>query len=216
MNIDKIFIINLSHRTDRKKIMINEMEKQNISNYEFFNAIKPSINEVNEWNLNYCNYVKKSVHPNKFDNYRIGCLGCMKSHIEVIKMALERNYDNILILEDDTEFIDDFHKLFKYSNQINNEYDMLYLSGSHLGSRLPVSNNIQKINGTLTTGSYLIKKYAMNYLIKNINSYEKEIDKFYCEKIQPELICYTVYPHITKQANGYSDIQQTIVNYKLK
>ena len=38
MNIDKIFVINLEHRTDRKKQIVEELEKQNITNYEIFKA----------------------------------------------------------------------------------------------------------------------------------------------------------------------------------
>jgi len=215
MIIDKIFIINLAHRTDRKEHMINEMKKQNISNYEFFSAVKPTLNEVNEWNNNYCNHVKKDVHPLKFDNYRIGCLGCMKSHIEVIKLALIRNYKNILILEDDTVFINDFSKLYDYSQQIANNYDMLYLSGSHLGKKINISTNIKKVIGTYTTGSYCISEKVMKYLIYNINGYYKEIDCFYSEEIQHLFNCYCVVPHITKQLDGYSDIQQTNISYKL-
>jgi GR25 family glycosyltransferase involved in LPS biosynthesis len=215
MIIDKIFIINLAHRTDRKEHMINEMKKQNISNYEFFDAIRPTLKEVNEWNSNYCNYVKKDVHPLKFDNYRIGCLGCLKSHIEVIKIALTRNYKNILILEDDTEFITDISKLYEYSEQIDNNYDMLYLCGSHLGIKTNISNNIKKIIGTYTTGSYCISYKAMKYFVDNINRYEKEIDVFYATVLQKNLHCYCTYPHITKQCNGFSDIQQNFVNYKL-
>jgi GR25 family glycosyltransferase involved in LPS biosynthesis len=214
MKIDNIFIINLAHRNDRKEHMINEMKKQNISNYEFFDAVKPSLNEVNEWNSNYCNHVKKDVHPLKFDNYRIGCLGCMKSHIEVIKLSLERNYNNILILEDDTKFIDNFFKVFEYIEQINNDYDMLYLSGSHIGLTEYKGKNIRKISNTLTTGSYLITKNVMIYILNHINNYDKEIDSFYACDIQKKYNCYVVHPHITKQQEGYSDIQQCVVNYK--
>ena len=54
MNIDKIFIINLESRTDRKEEIINEMKKQNISEdkYEFFKAIRQTIYDVFEWNIN--------------------------------------------------------------------------------------------------------------------------------------------------------------------
>lgn len=40
MNINKIFIINLESRPDRKEQILDEMKKQNISenNYEFFKA----------------------------------------------------------------------------------------------------------------------------------------------------------------------------------
>ena len=215
MTFDRIFIINLPYRTDRKEHMINEMKKQNISNYEFFSAIKPTLNEVNDWNSNYCKHVKKDVHPLKFDNYRIGCLGCLKSHVEVIKLALTRNYQNILILEDDTEFINDFSKLYDYSQQIDNNYDMLYLCGSHLGKKTNISPNIQKVIGTYTTGSYCISEKVMKYLIDNINGYDKEIDGFYAKEIQHLFNCYCVLPHITKQLDGYSDIQQTNISYKL-
>ena len=99
MKIDKIFIINLEYRTDRKEEIIKELKKHNIYNYEFFKAIRPGIQDIIEWNNNYCDHVKKSFQdPNKFLYYQIGCLGCLKSHVEICKLALERNYKNILIL----------------------------------------------------------------------------------------------------------------------
>jgi len=218
MIINKIFIINLKQRTDRKNQMIQEMKKQNITNYEFFDAVRPTLSDVNKWNPIFCSHVKKVVHPSKINNYKIGCLGCMKSHIEIMKIALNRNYENILILEDDTEFIDDFTNLFKYSNQINNDYDLLYLSGSHIKpiTNLNNVNNIKKTNFTLTTGSYCIKKNIMNYILQNINGYNKEIDSFYVSQLQNKFKCYVVIPHITKQKDGYSDIQQNNVSYRLQ
>ena len=217
MNIDKIFIINLEYRTDRKELMIKELKKHNISNYEFFKAVRPSIQDIKEWNNNYCLHVKKSFpDSNKFLNYIIGCLGCLKSHVEVCKLALERNYKNILILEDDTEFIHNLDILYKFSSQINDNYDMLYLCGSHNGPRERITENIVKIKGTNTTGSYLITQNAMKYLLENINSYSKEIDVFYAEEIQNKFNCFCTLPHISKQRDGYSDIQNSFVSYALK
>ena len=215
--IDKIFIINLKHRTDRKKQLINELEKQNIDQdrYEFFNGVRPTKDDVHEWSSNFCKHVINDVAPNKRDKYLIGCLGCLKSHMEIVKLSLERGYENVLILEDDTEFINDYNKIFDYASQINNDYDMLYLSGSHLGTKTPTTENIHKVEGTHTTGSYLIKKNAMEFLVENIKGYEKEIDVFYAMILQPKFNCYTTIPHITKQRDGFSDIQQNLVNYKL-
>ena len=45
MKIDKIFIINLKQRTDRKQFMIDQMNAQGLKNFEFFEAIKPSLND---------------------------------------------------------------------------------------------------------------------------------------------------------------------------
>ena len=77
-----------------------------------------------------------------------------------MKMALNRNYENILILEDDTEFIDNFSKLSEYSKQINNDYDLLYLSGSHIKSPTNLNNvdNIKKTNFYINNGVILCKK----------------------------------------------------------
>ena len=214
MKLDRIFIINLEHRKDRKQQITHELEKQKIDNYEFFKAIRPSPKEISEWDPEYCFHVLKDVHPRRFNKYQMGCLGCLKSHVEVCKLALSRNYKNILVLEDDTQFIDDFNKLYTYSSDIDN-IDMLYLAGSHLGTQQSITNNIKKVVGTHTTGSYCINEKAMKYLVENIQHYKKEIDVYYAKEIQPKFNCYCVFPHITKQRDGFSDIQQTNVNYKL-
>ena len=217
MKIDKIFVINLEYRTDRKEQMIVELQKHNITNYEFFKAVRPSIQDIIDWNSNYCQHVKSSFNKHyKFLYYQIGCLGCLKSHVEVCKLALERKYKNILILEDDTEFIYSLEELSKYSKQINDNYDMLYLCGSHLGKKEKVQENIMKVNRTHTTGSYLITENAMKFLVNNIDSYTKEIDVFYADEIQTNFKCFCTSPHIARQRVGYSDIQQEIVSYSLK
>ena len=207
MNIDKIFVINLEYRTDRKKQMIKELEKHNITNYEFFKAVRPNHQDIIEWNNNYCHKELKifKKRPKKFLNYQIGCLGCLKSHLEVCKLALERNYKNILILEDDTEFIYNLKTLYKFSSQINNNYDMLYLCGSHLGTKEKISENIIKVKGTYTTGSYLIRENVMKFLVKNIQSYSKKKSMFFIhKKFKQNLIVIVQY--LTLQNKG-QDIQ---------
>ena len=216
MSIDKIFIINLEHRTDRRVQILEEMRKQGISEdeYEFFKAIKPSMDDVLRWNINYCGHVRRDVAARNFDGYRIGCLGCLSSHVEVCKLALLRGYKNILILEDDAVFTETFDKLSLYSKQIEDNYDMLYLCGSHLGECNMVSDNVNRVIGTHTTGSYCINESVMKYLVGNIASYDKEIDAFYAKEVQPRFNCFCVYPHMVKQREGYSDIQQTSVRYE--
>ena len=93
MNIDKIYIINLKHRTDRKHHMINELARNNITNYEFFEAIRPDISDIITWNNNFCKHVSNSFSSKlKFVNYQIGCLGCLKSHVEVCHLSYDVFY----------------------------------------------------------------------------------------------------------------------------
>jgi GR25 family glycosyltransferase involved in LPS biosynthesis len=217
MKIDKIFIINLENRTDRKAQVLEVIKNLDISEdeYEFFKAIKPSMSNVLSWTANYCGHVRRDIGASKFDGYRVGCLGCLRSHVEVCKLALSRGYKNILVLEDDTEFVDAFDKLALYSKQIEDNYDMLYLSGSHLGECKMVSENVKRVNGTHTTGAYCIGERVMKYLVDNITSYDKEIDVFYAEEIQSRFNCFCVHPHMVRQRESYSDIQQNVVSYKL-
>lgn len=203
--MDKIFIINLKERVDRKKSILTEINNNNITNYEFFDAIRPTIEEVNNWNNNFLKNFK--------EKYRIGCLGCLLSHYNIIKLAIERGYNQILILEDDSKFKKPITDLYEITNNFK-DYHMLYLSGSHLGKKTKISNSIMKVEGTHTTAGYIIKKNVMEYLLKNIEGYEKEIDVFYAEEVQTRFNCYCTLPHIIYQEAGYSDIQGKNVKYK--
>ena len=204
MHIDKVFILNLEHRTDRKEKMTQIMQKANISNYEFFKAIKPTEDELLKWNKNYCRGLNIK--------YKLGQLGCCKSHIEVYKIALERQYTNILVLEDDCEFVDDFNKIHEYSSQINDDYDMLYFSGSHIIKPQKVTKNINKLFKTYTTHGYFIKPNMMKYIIENVNGCDCEFDVFLGD-LQKTFKCYCVTPRMAIQTPGFSDIQQVNVNY---
>jgi len=216
LKLDRIFIINLKHRTDRREHILREMKKQNITNYEFFDAVRPTTEEVNDWNPTFCHHVMRDVHPNKFDNYRRGQLGCLKSHLGVIKLALSRSYKRILVLEDDTEFIQPFSNFHTFCKPLK-DYDMLYLAGSHVQpyKKIPKMKYIVKITGTNTTGSYCIGEKAMHFFVANIIRYSKEVDVFYSQEMHPIFNCYCIVPHMAKQLDGYSDIQGKNVSYKL-
>lgn len=219
MKIDKIYIINLKHRTDRKKEMINELNSVNATNYEFFNAIRPKMELINHWNPNFLNPMPQWFNGDE-NNYKIGALGCMLSHIAIMKKALKEGFNNILILEDDTEFIikEDLNTLIdKYSIFLNNiDFGIFYLAGNN--SKHAVKNivgNIYLTYGTLTTGSYIINKSTMQYVVDNINKYPKEIDKYFVENIQTKFNCFVLSPPLTKQRASYSDIICRLTDYDL-
>lgn len=78
-NIDKIIYINLDHRTDRKDEIEGELEKFNL--------------------------LEKSERYSAICIKEQGILGCTMSHLEVFKLAKARQYNNVLILEDDFQFL---------------------------------------------------------------------------------------------------------------
>ena len=71
MNIDKVFIINLESRSDRKLETLAQLNRAKITNYEFFKAIQPkSVEEINEWNPNFVT-TKPNWLRSDFQKYRL-------------------------------------------------------------------------------------------------------------------------------------------------
>lgn len=226
MKLDRIFIINLKNRKDRKKQIIKELHRVKATNYEFFEAIKPTEQDVSNWCSKYIDpiplwFITYKKNPLK---YRIGALGCLKSHYEIIKICKQKGYKHVLILEDDTKFVfpenisldEKFNTLSPQIDHIFNVYGLLYLVGNHNPRFVKqVSQNLLLTKHTLTTGSYIISEKAMDFILTNLNGYNKEIDVFYIERVQRQLPCFVIHPHITGQVSSYSDIVQCDVNYNL-
>ena len=225
MKLDKTYVINLAHRTDRLLKMEKQLKRVGIDNYEIFKAIQPTLEDVYEWNPKFIIPVPQWLSSGKtdIDKYRIGSLGCLKSHLEVIKDAISKGYENIMILEDDTEFLFDmkFKDALRYlkphtDKVIDNDYGILYLSGNHNGGVVEkLSGNISFVQGTLTTGSYIISKKGMELMVKQINHFEREIDVYYAFILQTQLKCFCFTPHLSKQGSGFSDILHRDVSYSL-
>ena len=211
----KVYVINLKHRTDRREQVLKELEKAGIKDYEFFDAIKPTSEEVNVWNKDFCNHVKQHIPGERFEKYRIGCLGCLLSHRAIIQQCVRDNVDEVLILEDDVEFLHNIETLQKFKQQLEGKYGMLYLSGSHIENPTKYTENIRNISKTYTTNSYFITNNAMKDVLTYIDGYSKEVDVFFTAFIQKMYRCYVTIPHITKQRDGYSDIQCKEVSYEM-
>lgn len=209
MKIDKIFIINLDYREDRRESAKNQVEKiikgTNLT-YEFFITSKPL--EIPEDYL---------VEPPKwfsgnFDEYRRGSYGCMQSHIKVLEIALERGYTSIMILEDDIGFSN--IKLMDVLKNVIIDVDMLYVSGrDEAGKTEKITDHLKLTHGTMTTGGYIVNEKAIKYILKHIKEYKKEIDLFYRDVVQQKLCCCSLHPYIGIQLMSYSDIVNRVVKY---
>lgn len=88
---EKIYIINLPERLDRR----NEIDKQ-------LNNINLSLNSANI-------QLFPGLRPKEAGEFETaGTRGCFLSHLAVLKDASENQYQRILILEDDVNFIKEF------------------------------------------------------------------------------------------------------------
>jgi len=197
-NISKTIYINLNKRTDRKE----QIEK-----------------ELNDFNLDYERF--EAIETKGF-----GILGCGLSHLEVLKIAKERNYENVLILEDDFTFIvskEEFEEKLTNFFNLNLNYDVCFLS-YNLSKGISLENNVvNKIQETQSASGYIVNN---KYYDKLIELYEEAMpllqktrqhwiyanDQVW-KKLQIQDNWYYFITRIGKQIDGYSDNSECYRNY---
>jgi len=105
-DIKNILYINLDYRIDRKQHIESELSKMGWTG-ERFSAIKDDI----------------------------GAIGCSKSHIQCLQIALERGWDHVLICEDDLTFTNVNllkHNLDRFlQKKREHDWDVVLVSGNN-------------------------------------------------------------------------------------
>jgi GR25 family glycosyltransferase involved in LPS biosynthesis len=240
--VDKTFIINIKSRVDRWNKITKYLYDNNITNIERFNAITPEI--INNSVIDFKNFIESrntdikflkdydiSAYNNlAFDwvkcnssgiNYLRGMVGCKTSHIEIIKIAKERNYEAILILEDDIKFIDKWEKhlskTIKIIKKKNIDWDVLYLTANHVKPYNQVNKYLVKINYAFQAAGYIVKKNCYDFIIENAMKSGREIDVFYAEQMQnnSSFKVYGICPNIINQEEDFSSIENKVVKYTI-
>jgi glycosyl transferase family 25 len=198
--IDKILYINLDSRHDRR----NEIER------EFIKAKIP-INKIERISAIY--------------NER-GGLGCTASHIKCLKHAIQNKFNNVLILEDDFNFIEDKSIIMNGIKNIldfNNEWDVIFFSGNILKT-IPFNKtfskaiDVQCASGYLVNSRYylkLLKNFEDGYklFVKNNNPPLFAVDIFW-KSLQPIDNWYVFNIKLGYQRVSYSDIEKRTVDYR--
>ena len=189
--IEKVVYINLEKRKDRK----SEIEK------ELFTYFDPN----------------KIIRFNAIKNKK-GYIGCIKSHIAALQMAIDNKWNNCLIVEDDMMW-SDFNKGYSIlENLVKKDYDVIVLGGTYVNY-----NDDYKLNKCKTTTAYLIKNHYYSTLLENFKEsldllLKTDIQSIfaldvYWNKLQKKDNWYIVVPSLSVQRPSYSDIQKRDMNY---
>ncbi|MBS1587012.1 MAG: glycosyltransferase family 25 protein [Bacteroidetes bacterium] len=163
---DKVFYINLPEDNLRNEQMIRQLKQYGISNYERVEAVR--FTEIPGFEL-YRNFNK---HDRK---YVLGQLSCRAMHVKLMKLAKDRSYDKILILEDDALLLQDPNALLRDNNQVLNEWDMLYYGGQ-------IEPHFR--NQIVCTHAYAVKSSLFDNIIYMAEASGMEIDNFYAKILQ--------------------------------
>lgn len=201
-HVDKIFVINLPHRTDRLE-RFDQLSKIHNFEYEVFEAFngKEKIGENFEYNG-----TKIGIAYGQ-DSYFKAQIGCLISHLNLIKHCRDLNLSKVMIFEDDCGFRDDFNTRLEYlMDKINRNWQFLYLSGS-VPEFVENFDGYSSISKILTTHSYMVRSEIYDLIIDNFTSkiFSKEVDMCYSDIIS-QCNSYVAMPFLTYQEDGYSDI----------
>ena len=193
--MDKIPIlyINLKHREDRNIELIDELKKYNLhTNIERVEAIK---------------------HPN-------GYIGCVLSHIICLDIAISKDYEQVIILEDDFIFLKNPDML-----DLNLDYDIFLLGGTIY--KTEYKENYYRVTDASRTEGYIIKKHyyliLRNHWIESVSKLLSEQNKIYFLDIYWKILQKKDKFYMNKfgliggQRIGYSDIRNDEViraNYR--
>jgi GR25 family glycosyltransferase involved in LPS biosynthesis len=198
-DIKHAFYINLDYRTDRREHIEKELSKIGI-NATRFNAVK-------------------------LNN---GAIGCSMSHLKCLEFARDNNYDHILIVEDDTTFLDALVFQTQFNNFLKNSqnrWDVVLLAGNNVPPYKRIDNTCIKVTSCQTTTAYLVNGHYLNTLIQNIregmnkllrqpeNKFHYAIDKYWFS-LQRKDNWYLITPLTVVQREDYSDIENKNTNYK--
>ena len=169
--VDNIYLINMDKDKDRLESVTKECENLNIK-FERF----PGIN-INNLSKNILDkYIPKEIQkygPN-------GMIGCGLSHLFVWKDAINKNYKNILVLEDDVFFTDDFNEYFlNVIKEVPEDYDILYLGYKDKICNPPKDcsfNYVYKPYFPLNLHAYIVSNKGLKKLVNLINKIDYHID----------------------------------------
>ena len=214
--IDKIYFINLDKSKDRLDMMLEYGKNLNLKLKRF-----PAVYGKD---LNTDKLIEKGI-LDKNNKLNKGEIGCFLSHINIWKEAIKKNYEHILILEDDIIFTDNFKNNFnKYYNQVPNDWDIIHLGGSRIKGKLINKNIIKPIfnekpnyeTNNMGTYAMLLSRKGIKKLLDIMIPIKKPIDLEIAIN-NKKLNIYYCNPKLIKHNDNYiSEIILLDKNKKIK
>jgi GR25 family glycosyltransferase involved in LPS biosynthesis len=144
----KVFVIHYKVLIDRKKHILEQFQKHNITDYEFIEIDRDELHNQNidMFQENYCKCQ----------------IAISLSHFYAYKQISEK-YENALIFEDDVILSTNFTDILnKYINQLPEDYDMLFIGN---GCNLHIEND------KLLPNKYIYEKYGVGGITRCTDSY---------------------------------------------
>ena len=197
---DKIYVINLKNSIDRKNHILNEFNKKNITNFEFFEAIHFDDEKV----TNLLNSDKVLSFPPCFRclKNRCGCennfltkyqIANWASYIKLFNHILDSPHNLVLICEDDIVFTKNsnyiLNRLLSKQNIINHKINFNYPLLIKMGAGFdPKTHNLYHEptfikNYSLSNPCFAVNKEMIKIFLYNLKLIDYHSDIYFHKKI---------------------------------
>lgn len=184
------WVINLEADIERKKSVIKEFETTQVE-LKFFNAIK----------------------------HKVGWIGCLKSHLEIISMAKSNNLDMVLIIEDDAlieniqEFNTNFSNILEHLKKNKNKWNVFH-GGPNINKYSAISSIYLKepllfeISKCVLATFIIYNSSVYDYFLQHLNIEENKLKNSHKIDmiIYNKFNCLTTYPCLVWQKEFKSNI----------
>jgi len=198
---EKIWCINLDKRTDRWEQAQEEFSKMGIlDRVERFSAVGD----------------------------KDGRVGVIKSNLGIVKHAKENGFNNVLVFEDDVQFIESKDITYDVLEKALSQTEKLRWSLFYLGANTNDNNKLIKLkerpNLIYLKNSFAVHAMCYNKIvydkfiryaekINNIKKFNDILDVWIAQEVQTTQLCLMTNTMLCTQRNSFSDIEKTPVNY---
>jgi len=178
LDVNKIFICHWTKLVDRKDNLIKHLNKRGISDYEWVELYDKENWDVDE--------VKKD-YPLIFDSVKHGKLlklseiSLVLKHCFILKEIVNKNYESVLVLEDDVLLCNDFINDFNlYKKQLPDDWDLGWVGTCcDLVGSTKDGMNVCKSLGTRCTHAYIVSNNGAKKITTFLSSVDDAADWFY-------------------------------------
>lgn len=195
MCMDHILYINLTHRTDRKNHVEQQLSAFASSTCTRMNAIR----------------------------HEYGAIGCALSHIRCLEYAKQQNWETVCIVEDDITFTDPFVLTTALRHTLHHSWDVILLGTNMAMPFERVDDHCVRVFNAQTTTGYIVHSRYYDTLLTNFIEGVEGLNRYryppmyaidmYWKRLQQIDHWYALTPLTVTQMPGYSDIERKHVDY---
>ena len=198
---DKIYCINLDHRTDRWE--------ECVKMFEYYGLDVERVSAV--------------ITDKEIPGLKNGMVSLITTTINIIEDANRNNYKNFLLLEDDVEFCDyvqeydgkSFNERFENNLQyLPEDWKMFYLgSGIDTNEKSHVGGEIYRIGFAHTAHAVGFNKSFYDICLERLKSAVNVNDIIYANLMREGHEIYSFYPNLASQRPSFSNLEDRHVYY---